>query len=76
MRAQEAYFARAEDGILYKPIYVREGESDVHLRDIAGILRVSGETLDRGYNSEWADRLGLADFWQAVLRRAGGVADT
>jgi len=67
---QEAYFARPEDIVLYKLVYFREGESEVHVRDILGILKVSGTAMDTDYISEWARRLGLADLWEAVLRRA------
>ena len=65
----EAPFASPEDVILKKLEYYREGGSEKHLRDIAGVLKVSGHRLDHGYISDWADRLGLADEWQEVLRR-------
>src|SRR5437899_10853478 len=39
---RDAWFARAEDVILYKLIYYRDGQSELHLRDVIGILRVSG----------------------------------
>lgn len=39
-------------------------------QDIAGIIKVSGDTLDRKYIEEWAAKLGLKDIWDAVLRRA------
>lgn len=68
----EARFASAEDVILKKLEYYREGGSEKHLRDIAGIFRISGGELDRSYVSEWADRLGLADLWDEVLRRVDG----
>lgn len=67
---REAYFARPEDIILYKMLYFREGQSDVHVRDILGILRVSGPEIDTAYIAEWAGRLGLNAIWGAVLRRA------
>ncbi len=66
----EAYFARPEDIILYKMLYFREGQSDVHVRDILGILRVSGPEIDTAYVAEWAGRLGLVGIWDAVLKRA------
>ena len=40
-------------------LYFREGQSDVHVRDILGILRVSGPEIDTTYVAEWAERLGL-----------------
>lgn len=67
----EGYCARPEDVILGKMTYYREGGSEKHLRDITGILKVSGHAVDRQYVSLWAEQLGLADIWQAVLRRAG-----
>ena len=62
--------AAPEDIILGKLIYYREGGSEKHLRDIAGILRISGDLVDRDYVDKFADRLGVTDLWQAVLRRA------
>ncbi len=67
---QDAWFARAEDVILYKLIYYREGQSELHLRDAIGILRVSGDELDSRYVAEWVERLGLGPLWDAVLKRA------
>jgi hypothetical protein len=51
-------------------LYFREGQSDVHVRDILGILRVSGPEIDTAYVAEWAGRLGLIGIWDAVLKRA------
>lgn len=70
---REAYFARPEDIILYKLMYYAEGGSDLHLRDIAGILRVSGPELDLPYVGEWAARLGLGANWDAVAKRGLGT---
>lgn len=49
----------------------RQGGSDKHLRDIAGVLKISGEQLDRAYLDTWAQRMGLEEIWQALLRRVG-----
>jgi len=68
---REAYFARAEDVILYKLLYFHEGGSDRHLRDIAGVLAVSGSDLDLEYVSRWAGRLGIAELWETTRRHAG-----
>lgn len=64
----EASFAAIEDVILKKLEYYREGGSDKHLRDIASMLKVSGEAVDRPYLEEWAERLGVADLWQDVAK--------
>lgn len=66
----DAYFARPEDVILYKLLYAREG-GEMHLRDVLGIIRVSGSCLDERYVVEWADRLGLGAAWERVRRQAG-----
>ena len=68
----EAWFARAEDVILYKLLYYREGQSELHVRDIIGILRVSGPEIDSGYVVTWAERLGLRGVWEAIVKRAAG----
>ena len=56
-----------EDLVLHKLLFYREGESDKHLRDIAGVMRIHG--LDQGYITSWADKLGVRDIWEAVVKR-------
>jgi hypothetical protein len=51
-------------------LYFRDGQSDVHVRDILGILRVSGPEIDTPYIADWAGRLGLNAIWAAVIKRA------
>ncbi len=65
----EAAFASAEDVILKKMEFYREGGSEKHLRDITGMLKVSGDEIDRAYIAEWADRLGLRGIWDMIRRR-------
>ncbi len=65
----EASFITPEDLILKKLDFYREGESDKHLRDIGGILDVSGAKLDYDYLNERAERLELSDLWRAVQSR-------
>jgi hypothetical protein len=64
-----AWLASPEDAIIKKLEFYREGGSDKHLRDIAGVLRTSGEAIDRAYIEGWANTLGLTDIWHAVLDR-------
>lgn len=66
----EAAFASPEDVILKKLVYYRAGGSDKHLRDVAGVLKISGEELDWNYLDQWAARL-AGDVWSSVLERAG-----
>lgn len=65
----EANFAAPEDVIIKKMEYYRDGGSEKHLRDITGILRVSGEKVDRDYIAEWAKRLNLTEIWDAIRER-------
>jgi hypothetical protein len=66
-----AFVASPEDVIIGKMLYYREGGSEKHLRDITGILKVSGDQVDRAYVARWAAELGVTEIWQAVLRRLG-----
>jgi hypothetical protein len=66
---RDASFAAPEDVILSKMVYFREGGSDKHLRDIAGILKISGEAVDRDYISQFAPELNVADVWRTILER-------
>src|SRR5262249_4500528 len=50
----DPYFATPEDVILKKLDYYREGGSEKHLRDIAGILKLMGDRIDRTYIEHWA----------------------
>ncbi len=63
-------FASPEDVIIKKMLYFQEGGSDKHLRDIAGVLRIQGEAIDRGYIDTWAAKLGLTNIWQELLQKS------
>lgn len=53
--------------IVRKLEYFREGGAEKHLRDIRGILAVSGEQLDRATLDEWIQRCSLEVQWKQVL---------
>ncbi len=61
------WVAPPEYVIVRKLEYYREGGSEKHLRDIAGMLAVSGAMIDRDIVSEWCRKLGLESQWQSVL---------
>ena len=63
-------FATPEDVILKKLEYYREGGSEKHMRDIAGVLRVSAANIDVDYIAGWVARLRLAEEWNLALRAA------
>ena len=66
---REANFASPEDVIIKKMDFYKEGGSEKHLRDITGILKISGDIIDTDYISQWADRLNLREIWDAILKR-------
>jgi hypothetical protein len=61
----EVAFASPEDVILKKMAFYQAGASEKHLRDIAGILKISGDSIDYSYIESWAKKLGLKDIWAA-----------
>jgi hypothetical protein len=63
------YLASPEDVIISKMLFYRDGQSEKHLRDIAAMVLVSGETFDKEYLKNWILRLQLTDIWQAIQRR-------
>lgn len=52
--------------ILRKLEYYREGGSEKHLRDIRGILAVSGDQIDQSALQDWIGRRRLDAEWQEV----------
>ena len=65
----ESSFSSAEDVILMKMEFFRQGSSDKHLRDITGILKLSGSRLDVNYIENWADQMGLETIWRTLRSR-------
>ena len=72
VESYDAAFASAEDVIIKKMEYYREGGSEKHLRDITGMLKISGQDIDEAYIVEWADRLGLREIWDLIQQRLTG----
>lgn len=69
--ALEADFAAPEDVIVKKLEYYASGGSDKHLRDVAGVLRISASEIDLGYVAAWAERLGVSEVWERIVEAAG-----
>lgn len=68
----DAAFASPADIILKKMDFYREGGSEKHLRDIAGVLKIQGARVDRAYIDQWATTLNLQDIGQAIRQRVPG----
>jgi hypothetical protein len=64
--------ATAEDTIVAKLEWARAGESERQLRDVVGILEVSGERLDRDYLARWVAELGLQALWDRANAEVAG----
>jgi hypothetical protein len=62
-----------EDVMISKMRYYKEGGSDKHLRDCAGVLVVQGDRIDRSYIVHWAEHFGLMEIWNAILKRVNEV---
>jgi len=65
------FVSAPEDVILKKLQFYQQGESDKHLRDIASMMKVSGEDMDRAYLDDWAAKLGVTSEWDEMKRRCG-----
>ena len=59
-----AVFTSAEDIILQKMKWHRSGGGQRHLDDIAGVVRIQGDKLDRAYIAEQAGKLEVLDLWR------------
>ncbi len=70
----EANFASPEDIIIMKMRYYKEGGSEKHLRDIAGIMKISSPDIDTGYITDWAERLALSEIWTLIKQKIDNPA--
>lgn len=68
---QFAYFSAPEDLVLSKLLWHRDSGSEKQWRDVLGVLKVQGETLDLDYLQDWAQRLGVAAVLSEALVQAG-----
>ena len=62
----------AEDNLLWKLRWYRKGgeASDQQWRDITGLIRVSGDTMDSDYLRRWALHHGVVDLLERAITRA------
>jgi hypothetical protein len=67
------YVASAEDIVLSKLEWYRQGGevSDLQWRDVQGVLKVQGDSLDRDYMQRMAASLGVADLLPRAFEEAG-----
>jgi hypothetical protein len=67
----QLYFASPEDVILNKLQWRQRNRSDKQWRDVLGILKVQGESLDFYYLQDWAKQLELVDDLAQAMLEAG-----
>ena len=67
-QGRESVFASPEDVILRKMQYYKEGLSDKHLRDIAGILRIQKNAINYDYISRWSRILRVPEVWENIQK--------
>lgn len=72
VQATELVVAPPEYVITRKLEYYREGGSEKHLDDIAGMLRVSGDAIDRAKVTRLVAERGLTAAWHAAEERVAG----
>ena len=65
------FMAMAEDVILAKLEWSKESGSERQIEDVAGILRIRGDELDRTYIERWIKDLQVEAQWSQALKVAG-----
>jgi hypothetical protein len=65
------FVASAEDVIIAKLEWSKMAQSQRQIEDVAAILRVRWDSLDRSYLGKWIVELGLTMEWENARRAAG-----
>jgi hypothetical protein len=68
------FIASAEDVVVSKLEWAKLSQSQRHIEDVAGILRMRWDSLDRAYLEKWILELSLKAEWN-LARRAAGVSE-
>lgn len=68
---KECWFASPEDTILSKLEWSKKGQSERQYQDALGVAEMQGDDLNWHYLETWAERLGLADLHDRLVRDAG-----
>lgn len=63
---KSVFMISKEDLILSKLLWYQEAESDVHLRDIRGILEFQEDSIDFQYIDHWCSKLSLTNLWSKL----------
>lgn len=65
-KSRQAIFVSPEDIILKKLEWYKMGESNKHLEDIKGVLKISAAKLDLSYIEKWAKALEVFEIWRKL----------
>jgi hypothetical protein len=65
------FIASVEDTIIAKLEWAAATDSQRQLRDVAGMVAVAGDGLDRKYVDRWVAALALRETWDRVTSAAG-----
>ena len=68
---QQFWVASPEDLVLAKLLWRQRSQSEKQWRDVLGVLKVQGETLDFDYLFQWADALLLTEALSQAIVAAG-----
>jgi hypothetical protein len=60
------WIATVEDMVVAKLEWAAATDSERQLRDVAGMLAVGGDDVDRAYIVRWVESLGLREVWRRV----------
>ena len=64
------FVASAEDVVISKLEWAKLAQSQRHIEDVAGILKVRGDWLDSAYLEKWIRELGLSVEWRRAQEAA------
>jgi hypothetical protein len=65
------FMASAEDVVLAKLEWAKKSSSERQIEDVAGILRIRANELDRTYIERWIEDLQVEPQWRQALKVAG-----
>jgi len=68
---QQFWVASPEDLVLAKLLWGQRSQSEKQWRDVLGVLKIQGETLDFDYLLQWAEPLGLTEAVSQAIVAAG-----
>jgi len=71
LQGSPLFVASAEDVVVSKLEWAKLAQSQRHIEDVAGILRMRWDSLDRAYLEKWVLELRIEAEWNDARRAAG-----